>query len=288
MTSTATTRASVIIDADELIERLRSGPAPVILDVRHTPGGSSRRADYERGHLPGAHWVELASQLAGSRSPGSGNNPLPEPAALQRDVRRWGIEDDRLVVVTGDTGAPSAARAWLVLTWAGVKEVRLLDGGNDAWVAAGGELVTEEPADEEGTFIVTPGSFPTIDADEAAALARTGILLDARGVKQYEGAPAIDGAPAQGHIPGALSAPTSENLDERGRLRSPDELRERFADIGVDGASPVGVYCGGGVAAAHEALALRSIGIDAPVFVGSWSAWSSDPSRPVAVGPEAG
>lgn len=288
MTSSTAARDALFISAEELLAATAEGRDVVLLDVRLVPGGPSRRPEYEAGHLPGAHWVELSSQLAGPRSPGSGNNPLPDPEALQADVARWGIHEDSLVVVTGEQGSPAPARGWFVLAWAGVPDVRVLDGGNDAWVAAGGELTTEEPADGEGTFAIATGSLPTIDADEAAELARTGVLLDARGGKQYEGGPIVAGEPAQGHIPGALSAPTGGNLDSTGRLRDEAELRTRFAGYGVGAGTAVGVYCGGGVAAAHEALVLRSLGITAPVFIGSWSAWSSDATRPVAVGPEAG
>jgi len=288
MTTATATRQSLIISADELRAAIADGRKVVLLDVRLVPGGPSRRPEYETGHLPGAHWVELGKQLAGPKTAGSGNNPLPEPAALQADVTRWGIDEDSLVVVTGEQGSPAPARAWFVLAWAGVPDVRVLDGGNEAWTSIGGELTTDEPADGAGTFVITPGSLPTIDADEAAALARRGVLLDARGAKQYEGGPVAAGEPAQGHIPGALSAPTGGNLDESGLLRDEETLRARFAGYGVTAGTEVGVYCGGGVAAAHEALVLRTLGITAPVFIGSWSAWSSDASRPVAVGTEAG
>jgi len=288
MTAKTIARDDLLISAEDLLAAIEAGRRTVLLDIRHAPGGPSKRADYEDGHLPGAHWVELGSQLSGPRTPGSGNNPLPDPAVLQEDVRRWGIDEDSLVVVYGETGAPSAARGWFVLAWAGVPDVRFLDGGIDAWTAAGGALVSEEPGERAGTFVIAPGALPTLDADEAASLARRGVLLDARGAKQYQGEPASEGQPAQGHIPGALSAPTNANLDERGRLRPEGELRARFEGLGVDGTREVGVYCGGGVAAAHQALVLRTLGIQAPVFIGSWSAWSSDPSRAVAVGSEAG
>jgi len=288
MTTTTATREDLLITAEELLAELAAGRKTVLLDIRHAPGGPSKRAEYEAGHLPGAHWVEIGADLSGPRTEHSGNQPLPEPAALQERVRRWGIDEDSLVVVTGETGAPSAARGWLVLAWAGVPDVRLLDGGIDAWTGAGGELVTEEPEPGRGTFEIVPGSIPTIDADGAAALARRGVLLDARGAKQYVGEPPVEGQPRQGHIPGAISAPVGGNLDETGRIRPAAELLERFAALGVTPGIEVGAYCGGGVAAAHEALVLRTLGIEAPVFVGSWSAWASDPSRPVAVGPDAG
>lgn len=288
MTTATTTRTEVLISAAELRELLDEGRPVVLLDVRHAPGQPSKRPDYETGHIPGAHWAELTSQLSGPKEALSGNNPLPHPEALQVAVREWGIGDDSLVVVYGEKGSPAPARAWFVLTWAGATNVRFLDGGLAAWTAAGGELSSDEPSIGTGDFTVLPGSRPTLTAEEAAELARRGVLLDARPAEAYAGEPAEAGKPAQGHIPGAVSAPTSGNLDADGLLKSDDQLRERFAALGVTAGTEVGAYCGGGVAAAHEALALASIGITAPVFIGSWSAWSADQTRPVATGTEAG
>ena len=287
MTTSGSSRTDVVITATELLAELTAGHKLVLLDVRRLPQRPSQRPEYERGHIPGAFFVEFAERLAGPKQGFSGNSPLPGPEALQHDVRRWGIDSDSLVVVYGDGSPSAAARGWLVLKWAGVPHVKYLDGGLRAWVAAGGQLSTEEPAEGNGTFTVVAGSLATLTADEAETLARKGTLLDARGAKQYQGGPSEPGQPPQGHIPGAISAPASDDLDDD-LLRSDEQIRSRFEAIGVIPGAEVGTYCGGGVAASLQALVLASVGITAPVFIGSWSAWSSDPARPVATGPSPG
>jgi thiosulfate/3-mercaptopyruvate sulfurtransferase len=134
-----------------------------------------------------------------------------------------------------------------------------------------------------GDVELEAGHLPVLDADEAAELAERGVLLDARARERYRGEhEPVD--PRAGHIPGALSSPTSDNLGSDGRFRAAQELRARFADLGVEPDRDVGVYCGSGVTAAHQIAALRIVGVDAALFPGSWSAWSSDPRRPAAVG----
>lgn len=278
-----TAREQVLITPDELGAALRERRKLVVLDVRLGGPGESARSQYEAGHVPGAVLVAL-QDLQGPPSEFSGVSPLPEPAALQRNVRRWGIDPDTDVVVYGSGLPVGAGRAWLVLARAGVHSVRLLDGGIEAWVESGGELVTEEPATEAGTFVVSVAEEDvwTISIDEAADVAQRGLLVDVRPTATYTGE--LQAADARaGHIPGAVNAPITEIFD-RGRLKGVDELRTYFAGLGLGQGGSTGVYCGGGVAAALEALALKSIGIDVPVFVGSWSAWAADPSRPVERG----
>ncbi|HEY2794755.1 MAG TPA: rhodanese-like domain-containing protein [Micromonosporaceae bacterium] len=136
-----------------------------------------------------------------------------------------------------------------------------------------------------GDITLSHGHLPTLDADTAAAMSAHGVLLDARAAERYRGEhEPID--PKAGHIPSAISAPTTDNLGPDGRFRSPDELRRRFADLGLSEGDAVGVYCGSGVTAAHEVAALAIAGIDAALYPGSWSAWSADPERPVALGSE--
>lgn len=176
----------------------------------------------------------------------------------------------------------AAARAWWLLGWTGHPSVRVLDGGLAAW---SGPVSSEVPEPAPGSFKPVPGARPLLDADGAAALARTGVLLDARAGERYRGeVEPID--PVGGHIPGAVSAPTTENVTETGEFRPSAELAERFKSLGVTGTSEVGVYCGSGVSAAHQVLALAVAGIPAALYVGSWSEWSRDGSRPVAVGPD--
>ncbi|MEU8354254.1 sulfurtransferase, partial [Streptomyces sp. NPDC048845] len=249
-------------------------------------GGPPGRPAYEAGHIPGAVYVDLDTELAGKPGP-AGRHPLPDTGVFQAAMRRAGVSADREVVVHDGGQGWAAARAWWLLRWAGHPSVRVLDGGLAAWTAAGGELTTEETRPAEGDFTVVPDSVPRLTADEAAELARTGVLLDARSGERYRGeTEPID--PVAGHIPGAVSAPTTDNVTGDGRFRPAGELAERFRALGLTAGTPAGVYCGSGVSAAHEILALAVAGVPAALYVGSWSEWCSDPARPVATGPEPG
>lgn len=262
----------------------RSGRRPVVLDVRWRLGGPPPAELYAAGHLPTAVPVDLDTDLSGPRMPASGRHPLPEPAVLEATLRRWGIGTDDEVVAYDDADGTSAARAWWLLRWAGVRRVRVLDGGYAAWVAADLPVTTEVPVPEPGDVVVRPGSMPVLDADGARELAATAVLLDARAAERYRGdVEPVD--PVAGHIPGAVSAPTAGNV-EAGRFRSPADLRARFAGLGVGAGTPVGAYCGSGVTAAQEVLALALAGVDAALYPGSWSEWVTDPDRPVATGPD--
>lgn len=259
---------------------------PVLLDVRWELGGPPGRPAYEAGHLPGARYVDLDRDLADPPGP-AGRHPLPDPERFGAAMRRAGVSHRRAVVVYDGGRGWAAARAWWLLRWAGHPSVRVLDGGLAAWTAHGGQLTTRVPQPDEGDFVPRPGGLPVLTADEAAALARRGVLLDARAGERYRGeVEPVD--PVAGHIPGAVSAPTDANVTADGRLLPPAELAERFAALGVEPGREVGVYCGSGVSAAHEVLALATVGVTAALYVGSWSEWSADPSRPVATGREPG
>lgn len=259
---------------------IRRDSPPVLLDVRWKLGDPDGRAHYLDAHVPGAVYVDLESELAAPPSPEQGRHPLPEPADLQAAARRWGVSQGSTVIAYDDVGGMSAARAWWLLRWAGVLDVRLLDGGLGAWRAAGLGLEAGEVIPEPGDVTVEPGAMPTVNADGAAAAARDGVLLDARAAARYRGDDEpVD--PVAGHIPGATSAPTVDNLSATGEFLAREALEERFADLGVTSTGDVAVYCGSGVTAAHQVAALAEIGIDAALYPGSWSQWSNDPSRPV-------
>lgn len=276
-----------IITASGLAERLAGPHPPAVLDVRwRLGGGPSGRHDYEAGHIPGAHFVDLDTELAGPPGP-RGRHPLPEPRVFEAAMRRAGVGTGREVAVYDDGGGMTAARAWWLLRWAGHDPVRVLDGGLRSWSAAGLPVEREVPADEDGDFTARPGGLPLLCADEAAELARTGLLLDARAAERYRGeTEPVDRV--AGHIPGSASAPTTENLADDGRFRSPEDLASRFAALGAGPGTRVGVYCGSGVTAAHQVLALQRAGIPAALYVGSWSEWSHTGERPIATGPERG
>jgi thiosulfate/3-mercaptopyruvate sulfurtransferase len=273
----------VVVSAADL---LADGGRVVLLDVRWALGDDQGHAHYLAGHLPGAVFVDLETELADPPTPADGRHPLPSLQRLQACARRWGIRDGDAVVAYDATGGLAAARAWWLLRWSGLTDVRLLDGGLDAWVAAGGELTDGDVVPEAGDVTLTGGGMPVLSIDEAAALpASGGLLLDARAAERYRGeVEPID--PRAGHVPGAVSAPTTENLTD-GRFRPAAELAERFADLGAVTGTTVGVYCGSGVTAAHEIAALAHAGIEAALWPGSWSQWSSDLGRATAVGARA-
>jgi thiosulfate/3-mercaptopyruvate sulfurtransferase len=267
---------------------LLAGPRPpVLLDVRWRLGGPPGRQDYLAGHLPGAVYLDLDHDLAAPPGPG-GRHPLPDPADLQRVLRAAGISaGDPVVAYDADNGSV-AARAWWLLRWAGHDQVAVLDGGYAAWQADGHPVTTEIPRPEPGDLEVHPGAMPVLDADAAARLARTGILLDARAPERYRGdTEPID--PKAGHIPGARNAPFAGHTGPDGRWLPPAQLAARFAALGVTPGQPAGAYCGSGVTAASVVLALEAAGAPTPaLYPGSWSHWCTDPDRPVATGERPG
>ncbi len=286
-----------LIDAASLACALvPSAPSrPVVLDVRWRLGGPHGAAGYRGGHLPGAVFIDLDTELCGP--PGSdGRHPLPPVVSFQAVMRRAGVSAGRRVVVYDDTDATAAARAWWTLRYFGHEAVQVLDGGYPAWIAAGQPVERGDRAGAAGTgaatisggeFTAAPGGMAVLDAGESARVARSGVLLDARAAERYRGdVEPVD--PVAGHIPGAVSAPAAANVSADGRFRRRADLRARFASFGASAGSPVGAYCGSGVTAAQEVLALALAGLPAALYVGSWSEWVTDPARPVAVGAEPG
>jgi thiosulfate/3-mercaptopyruvate sulfurtransferase len=286
----STPRDEVLVDVGHLAADLHLGDgpdpaegAPVLLDVRWALGASDGRAQYLAGHLPGAVYVDLETELSASPSAALGRHPLPSASSFQEAARRWGVRSGSRVVVYDAVSGTSAARAWWLLRYFGHREVRILDGGLAAWERAGLPLEVGEVTHARGDLIARPGHMPVIDADDASELPGYGVLLDARAAERYRGeVEPVD--PRAGHVPGALCAPTTDNLADDGRFLGDDALRDRFSGFGVEPGSEVGVYCGSGVTAAHEVAALATLGVGASLYPGSWSQWSNDPSRPVATG----
>lgn len=268
-----------LIQAAELSERLRSGLT--VLDVRWDIG-DPRYQDYLAGHIPGAAFVDLDRALSARPGPG-GRHPLPDSEPFARAMRRAGVRAAAPVVVYDAANSMAAARAWWLLRYYGHDDVRVLDGGLAAWIAAGHSLQTGPTPVEPGDFEAAPGGMPLLDADGAAELGHRGLLLDARAPERFRGEhEPLD--PVAGHIPGARNRPTTENVDSAGRFRPSGDLRQAFEQAGADDDVAVGTYCGSGVAAAHEVLALELAGFRAALYVGSWSEWITDPARPVATG----
>lgn len=295
------TRGDVLIGIDDLPSALAAGAQ--LLDVRWTLGerpGAGQKA-FAAGHLPGARFLDLEAVLTGpTTDPVLGRHPLPDAERLGAGLGALGIDPSRPIVVYDEPGSFAAGRAWWVLRWAGL-DTRVLDGGISAWLAAGRDLESGEPEGTAGEpLALTLGQLPTLDADQVAVF--DGVLIDARAAQRYRGE--IEPIDAQaGHIPGAVNRPVTGFWNAEGRLPSEGELRvlldlpaipgpgaERLSSTSIpeEGAERpsrrVAVYCGSGVSAAQLILALASLGIDAALYPPSWSGWSADSSRPVAVG----
>ena len=268
-----------LISPEELLAAHRT---TTLLDVRWQLGRPDGRGDHEAGHLPGAAYVDLETELVAPLAgpPGAeGRHPLPDPDRFAEAMRRCGVSSQRPVVVYDDAGGTSAARAWWLLRHHGHPEVRLLDGGLGGWRQVGGPLETGPVSPAYGDFRARPGGtaggMPVVDADGAAALAGSGVLVDARAPERFRGEhEPVD--PVAGHIPGAVNVPTARNLvaegDRAGRFRPRDELAAEYHLALAPGAE-VGVYCGSGITAAHDVLALELLGVRAALYAGSWSGW---------------
>jgi thiosulfate/3-mercaptopyruvate sulfurtransferase len=263
-------RDDVLITASELAGRLDADEPVTILDVRWQLAEPDGRAAYERGHLPGAVYVSLEDELSDHAVSGRGRHPLPSGSSLQAAGRRWGLRQGVPVVVYDDWNRAGSARAWWVLTAAGIRGVRILDGGLSAW---SGPLETGVVTPDPGDVTVKhddlyAGGLPTLTSEQAAA---ADVLLDARAPERFRGeVEPVD--PVAGHIPGARNVPSTALLSDDGRF---------LPDIDLDAD---GVYCGSGVTASVVIAALAAAGVDAALYPGSWSEWCSDPTRSVAKG----
>jgi thiosulfate/3-mercaptopyruvate sulfurtransferase len=304
---------SPLIQVAELVRLLAGAEhhppqrGPVLLDVRYRMSGPTGRPEFERAHIPGASYVDMDTDLATIRADGAGGrHPMPAVATFTAAMRSVGVTMSRPVVVYDDWASLPASRLWWTLRHLGFPDIRVLDGGMTAWTAAGQPAEAGPDAPRAGDFSPSSGGAGRLlSASGAAEYARRHLLLDARPGDRFLGEnETID--PVAGHIPGAVSAPALANVDSRGRFLPAEELAGRFrllmqtgegskpdagkadagmADIGPAAAGTVGTYCGSGVQATHLALALNVAGIcdDADVYIGSWSDWITDPTRPVEV-----
>lgn len=274
--------ADVFITTAELANLLTAEQPVTLLDVRWQLSQPDGRADHERGHLPGAVYVSLDDELTDHRVDGRGRHPLPSGSALQEAARRWGVRRGVPVVIYDDWNLAGSARAWWVLRAAGIGDVRILDGGLRAWIAAGHALETGPVEASPGDAVVLhedlyAGAMPTLTADEAAGHPN---LLDARAPERFRGdVEPMD--PLAGHIPGARNLPSTAVLTAAGTLLADAEIAALGWSFG--GSDQVGVYCGSGVTASVLVAALAAAGVDAALFPGSWSQWSAE-GRPVRTG----
>jgi thiosulfate/3-mercaptopyruvate sulfurtransferase len=273
-----------LITTEDLARTLNGDAPPALLDVRWELSTGADRAAYLEAHIPGAQFVDLDRQLSDPPSQ-KGRHPLPDAERFAAEMRGLGVSADRPVVVYDAASSMAAARAWWLLRYFGHPDVAVLDGGLAGWIAAG-QAVTGEVRDPvPGDFAAQPGAMPVLTAEEAAELAGPGVLLDARAGERFRGeVEPLDRV--GGHIPGARNRPTAENVDGSGHFKDPGALRRAFEAAGVRDGVPVGAYCGSGITAAHEVLALERAGFTAALYPGSWSEWSADPARPVATGEE--
>ncbi len=246
---------------------------------------------YLQGHVPGAIYASLEKDISAPSTGTNGRHPLPPDLILAAAFSRWGIDRKTQVVAYDDNGGGYAARAWWCLRYLGHDRVALLDGGLPAWVEAGMPLRSGEEQRAPAKFRPAPRPGLRIDASEIAASARTSRLrlIDARAPERYRGdEEPID--PVAGHIPAAVNHPWQSNLDAQGRFRPAAELRLEYLAL-LRGQPPesAAVYCGSGVTACHDLLAMSYAGLDgARLYPGSWSEWCSNAARPVARGPAPG
>lgn len=278
-----------LITAQQLDARLDQANL-LILDCRFAlddPAYGQR--SYREGHIAGAQFADLERDLSGPIHKGvTGRHPLPPPATLAQRLRDWGLHDTSTVVLYDDGPGAFAARAWWLLAWLGKRDgVYLLDGGLQAWRAAGYPLSEALPQVAPGTFDGQPDHSLVLDAEQLHQ--RLGAprltLLDARALPRFRGdVEPLD--PVAGHIPGARCAVFTDNLGSDGRFLAATELRQRFAaQLQERPASELVAYCGSGVTACHNLFALCLAGYPlAPLYAGSWSEWITDPARPIATG----
>jgi thiosulfate/3-mercaptopyruvate sulfurtransferase len=265
-----------LVSTDWLVEHLHDAGLRIV-DFRWTLAGGDGRKQYEEGHIPGAAFVSL-DDVTGE---GPGRHPLPSRDQFEAAMRRAGVDDASQVVVYDEIGGSVASRLWFLLRWFGHGSQAVLDGGIKSWR---GVLEAEIPSVEPGDFHAhEPDRSLVVDFEQVRAL-RAVPLLDSRLGERYRGeTEPVD--PKAGHIPGALSAPYPENLDSNGRFLPAAKLRERFKKLGVKKGQQAVVYCGSGVNATHNLLAMALAGIDdVRLYEGSWSDWSRR-DAPVATGP---
>ncbi|OBH31185.1 thiosulfate sulfurtransferase [Mycobacterium sp. E342] len=283
-----TARDQVLISVAQLADLVEAGDPVTILDVRWRLDEPDGRPAYLQGHLPGAVYASLEEELSDHTISGRGRHPLPSGGSLQAAARRWGVRQNSPVVVYDDWNRAGSARAWWVLTAAGLPGVRILDGGLAAWRSAGLSVETGEVTPQPGNVTVPhddlyAGALPTLTADQAGAAAVT--LLDARAPERFRGdVEPLD--PAAGHIPGAQNLPSTAVLAADGTFVGGEALTRLLGERGVDGDGRLGAYCGSGVTASVAVAALAAAAREAALFPGSWSEWCSDPGRAVARGPE--
>lgn len=274
-----------LVSAEELARHL-DDPAWIVCDCRHDLADyeSGRRA-YNEAHIPGARFLHLDEDLSGPKTGTSGRHPLPHPRTFALRLGALGIDDKKQIVAYDATGGCYAARLWWMLRWIGHTRGAVLDGGWQAWCAAGLPVTAERPTPVATTYPLRHQPHLAVDAGFVAAhLADPDVaIVDARAADRFRGEnETLD--PVGGHIPGAVNRFFRMNLDESGRFKSPEQLKQEFAPVlGARPSQAIVHQCGSGVTACHNLLAMEHAGLGGSrLFPGSWSEWVSDRSRPIA------
>ncbi len=274
---------STLIETSNLANCLADADT-IVFDCRFSLADpSAGRIKWQQDHIPGARYADLNKDLSGPVIPGkTGRHPLPSQTDFCDWLARMGVNNHSTVIAYDDGAGAYAARLWWMLRWVGHSRVAVLNGGYSAWLEAGLAQTAEEPVFARGNFGAGTPLTRTIEADSLPDADL--LLIDARDEPRYLGhEEPID--PVAGHIPGAICAPFSGNLTNSARLQNQNALRARFEALGVSDQKPVACYCGSGVTAAHNILALVHAGFTEPaLYPGSWSEWITDPSRAIETG----
>jgi thiosulfate/3-mercaptopyruvate sulfurtransferase len=276
-------KITTLIGTDRLAQHLHD-PQWVVIDCRFAlTRPESGRQSYAKAHIPGARYAHLNEDLSGTITPASGRHPLPDPAVLARRLGQWGVDRRKQVVVYDDSFGSMAVRLWWLLRWLGHDAVALLDGGFPSWARQGRELTAEIPDVRPTEFHGTPDGGLWVDSKAVLeALRQKRVVIDARAEERFSGlVEPLD--KVAGHIPGSINSPFEDNLDLRGNFLPAQELRALYESV-LNGARPDEVIhmCGSGVTACHNLLALEIAGMPGGrLYVGSWSEWITDPSRPI-------
>tara|TARA_B100001769_G_C22096332_1_gene591520 strand:+ start:1308 stop:2159 length:852 start_codon:yes stop_codon:yes gene_type:complete len=274
-----------IISAQELNKNLNN-TSFIIFDCRCDITDKSYGVQaYNEGHIENSIFVDVDHDLASEKTSNTGRHPLPDPLIISEKLSQWGMTNDKQAIIYDDAGGAFAGRMWWILKWLGHSHVAVLDGALGAWMSNGGKLSTKTTIFERETFHpkVNDSMHVSISEVEDAQYKMNKLIIDARSKERYLGIKDLVD-PIAGHIPGAVSHPLGQNLDKNGHFKSPEELRHNFSKLLGDTASgDIISMCGSGITACHNILALEISGIKGvPLYVGSWSEWITDKTRPIA------
>ena len=274
-----------IISADDLKNNLSNQDFVIFdcrCDIKDTGYGIKA---YTEGHIPNSILVDVDADLASEKTSTTGRHPLPDVNILSEKLSQWGFSNNKQAVIYDDAGGAFAGRMWWILKWLGHENVAVLDGALGAWMSSGGKLTSKATIFERAMFVpkINDQLHVSIKDVEEAQYKMGKLIIDARSKERYLGIKdMVD--PIAGHIPGAISHPLGQNLDKNGHFKSPEELRHNFNKIiGDSASSDIISMCGSGITACHNILALEISGIkNVSLYVGSWSEWITDKSRPIA------